>query len=146
MKRKPKVLIVEDETPLACLMVMALTRAGYEVEAAHNGKKALEKASENKFDLITLNVVLPDTTGFVLCSELKQRHISRLTPIIFISASPCQQDIDEAKKRGAVDYIVKPFDLTELIYQVVLHTKAKVGASAGENRETTPWETAFKAP
>src|ERR1700744_346638 len=107
-RAKTKVLIVEDETPLACLMVVALTQAGCEVEAAHNGKKALRLAAENKFDLIALDIKLPDANGFDLCSELKQRHISRNTPIIFMSGSICPEDIAEGKKRGGVDYITKP--------------------------------------
>jgi PleD family two-component response regulator len=84
----------------------------------------LEKAVVINNDLITLNIVLPDANGFELCSILNQHPISRRTPVLFISASPCQQDIDEAKRRGAVDYIIKPFDVTELIHQVVFHTKA----------------------
>ena len=121
---KARILVVEDDLPLALLMVHVLTRVGFDVEMATTGKKALEKAVVIKFDLITLNVVLPDTNGFELCSELKQRHISHKTPILFISASPCQQDIDEAKRRGAVDYLTKPFDTTELIYRVVSYAKA----------------------
>lgn len=123
MNRKTKILIVEDELPLALLMVHVLTRVGFDVEMAATGKKALEKAAEIKFDLITLNIVLPDANGFELCSILNQRPISHKTPVLFISASPCQHDIDEAKRRGAVDYITKPFDVTELIHQVVFHAK-----------------------
>jgi DNA-binding response OmpR family regulator len=125
MNEKAKILIVEDETPLAMLMVSVLTRFNCDVSVAHNGKKAMELASENRFDLITLDIGLPDTTGFAICSELKQRHISYKTPVIFISASPCQQDKDEAKKRGAVDYIPKPFDTTEFIYKVIYYARAQ---------------------
>jgi len=124
MNRKTKILIVEDEAPLMMLMVSVLTQVGCDVQAAHTGKKAMELAAERKFDLITLDIALPDATGFELCSELKGRHISRKTPVIFISASPRQQDIDEAKKRGAVDYLPKPFDITEFIYKVIYHAKA----------------------
>ena len=124
MNKKTKILIVEDEAPLMMLMVSLLTRVGCDVQAAHTGKKAMELAAERKFDLITLDLELPDATGFEICSELKQRHISYKTPVIFISASPCQQDIDEAKKRGAVDYVTKPFEITEFIYKVIYHAKA----------------------
>lgn len=120
-----KILIVEDEMPLAMLMVSVLTRFNCDVRAAHNGKKAMELATQNGFDLIILDIELPDTTGFEICSELKQRHISYKTPVIFISASPCQQDIDEAKKCGAVDYLPKPFDVTEFMYKVIYHARAR---------------------
>jgi len=125
MNKKTKVLIVEDETPLAMLMVSILTRLHCDVTVAQNGKKAMELASERRFDLITLDLELPDTTGFAICRELKQRHISYKTPVIFISASPCQQDIDEAKKHGAVDYLPKPFDTTEFIYKVIYYARAR---------------------
>jgi DNA-binding response OmpR family regulator len=137
MKSKTKILIVEDETPLAMLMVSVLTRLNCDVSVARNGKKAMELASEKRFDLITLDIELPDTTGFVLCSEFKQRHISYKTPVIFISASPCQQDIDEAKKRGAVDYLAKPFDITAFINKVIYHARTVPTAkSEGKKLDT----------
>ena len=122
---KIKVLLVEDEMPLAMIMVFALTRVGCDVDAVHTGKKGLKLASEKTFDLITLDIKLPDANGLDLCSELKERHISRKTPIIFISASPAPEDIAESKKRGAVDYITKPFDTTEFIYKVIYHARAR---------------------
>jgi CheY-like chemotaxis protein len=115
MNRKAKILIIEDEESLVCLMVVALTRAGYEVEAASTGQKALKLATENRFDLITLDIKLPDASGLEICSELKQRHISRNTPIIFISASLFPAEIAESKKRGAVDYLKKPFSPADLV-------------------------------
>ena len=121
---KIRVLLVEDETPLAMMMVFALTRIGCDVVAVHTGKKGLELAREQRFDLITLDIKLPDANGLDLCSELKQRHISRNTPIIFISGSSSPEDIAEGKKRGAADYITKPFDITDFIYRIVHHAKA----------------------
>lgn len=120
-----KVLLVENETPLAMMIVFALTRVGFDVDAVHTGKKGLALAKEQRFDLIALDTKLPDADGLGLCSELRQRHISRKTPIIFISANPASEDITESKKRGVVDYIVKPFDMTDFIYRVVFHAKVK---------------------
>jgi DNA-binding response OmpR family regulator len=93
----------------------------------------MELASENQFDLIILDIGLPDGTGFEICTDLKQRHISRRTPVIFILASPCHEDITEGMKRGAVDYITKPFDATDFIYRVIYHAKAKPKSSAETN-------------
>lgn len=125
MSRKTKILVVEDELSLACLMIAALTQAGCEVEAACTGKKAMKIAAENRFDLIALDIKLPDTSGFEICSELKQRHISRNTPIIFVSGSHSPEDMAEGMKRGAVDYITKPFEITDFVYRIVFHAKAK---------------------
>lgn len=121
MARKKRILIVEDEVPLACWMVSVLTHAGCDVETARSGKRAMELASECKFDLITLDIKLPDTNGFEICSELKQRHISRRTPIIFISASSSEEDLRQSFRLGAKDYMTKPLEATDLIYRVVLH-------------------------
>ncbi|HEV2330539.1 MAG TPA: response regulator [Verrucomicrobiae bacterium] len=125
MKGKARILIVEDEVSLACLMVTALTQAGCDVEAACTGQKAMKIAAENKFDLITLDIKLPDITGFEVCSELRKRHISRNTPIIFVSGSHSPEDMAEGKKRGAVDYIAKPFEITDFVYRIVFHARVK---------------------
>jgi DNA-binding response OmpR family regulator len=125
MKRKARILIVEDDLRLAFLMVHVLTRVGCDVEMATTGKKAIEKAAEKAFDLITLDIGLPDVSGLDVCSRLKERHISRKTPIIIISAKPDHEDIQEGVRRGAVDYITKPFDVTDLIYRVIFHAKIK---------------------
>jgi len=131
---KTKVLIVEDELPLALLMVHVLTRVGCDVQLASTGKKAMELAMETQYDLITLDIGLPDVSGFEICSELKQRHISRNTPVMIISANPCESDIQEGAKRGAVDYLTKPFDITDFIYKVIFYAKAEgkhLAASVG---------------
>jgi DNA-binding response OmpR family regulator len=125
MTNKAKILIVEDDTPLTMFMVSVLTQVGCDVKTANTGKKAMELAAEKKFDVITLDIRLPDASGFEICSELKQRHISWKTPVIFISASPLEEDMAEAKKRGAVDYVTKPFDVTDFVYKVIYHAKAK---------------------
>jgi putative two-component system response regulator len=135
MRDKIKVLVVEDELQLAFLMVMVLTRIGCDVEAACTGKRAVELAAEIKFDLITLDIELPDASGFSICTQLKERHISRNTPVIFISAKNCSNDIEEGKKRGAVDYIAKPFDMTELIYRVVYYAKVKASQTTDRGTE-----------
>jgi len=125
MNKKTKVLIVEDEMPLAMMMVSLLTRFHCDVTVATNGKKAVEIAKEKRFDLITLDIELPDTTGFEICRQLKERHISWKTPVVFIASSPCPEDVDKARKCGAVDYLTKPFDLTMFIYKVVFYARAQ---------------------
>jgi DNA-binding response OmpR family regulator len=121
--KQTKILIVEDEMPLAMLMINVLTMVGCDVEAAHTGKKALEKAAETKFDLITLDISLPDADGFFLCKELKQRHISRNTPVIFISASPHEDHRQQSLRLGAVDYIEKPFNAGNFVSRLLSHIK-----------------------
>lgn len=101
------------------MIVAALTRAGCDVLVAHTGKKGMELAQENKFDLIALDVGLPDINGFEICSKLKQRHLTRLTPIIFVSARPCEQDSQQDLEARAADYIIKPFGASEFVSRVL---------------------------
>jgi DNA-binding response OmpR family regulator len=121
VNRNAKILIVEDELPLALLMVHLLACAGCAVQITTTGKKGLELANACKFDLITLDIELPDINGFEICSELRRRHISRNTPVIFISGNPCKSDIQEDLKRGAVDYIEKPFNASGLVSRLLSH-------------------------
>jgi DNA-binding response OmpR family regulator len=139
MSSKMKVLIVEDEMPMAMLMVNVLTRVGCHVEAVCTGKKAMELARDRKFDVITLDISLPDADGFQICTQLKERHISRRTPIIFVSASPREQDKSESMKRGAVDYITKPFDVTDFIYRVIhfANTNRSSDPDEGQSNQAT---------
>ena len=67
MKNKAKILIVEDDTPLAMMMVHVLSRAGCDVQVASTGEKGLELAKENRFDLITLDIDLPRVSGLEIC-------------------------------------------------------------------------------
>jgi DNA-binding response OmpR family regulator len=106
---KATILIVEDDTPTAMMMVHVLSRAGCEVQVASTGKKGLGLAKENRFDLIALDIDLPDISGWQVCHELKQRHFSRLTPIVFVSGRPTEENQKYGFEIGAVDFIAKPF-------------------------------------
>lgn len=118
MTGRVKILIVEDDMPLALMMVFLLSRVGYDVTTARNGHEGLRLASNHKFDVITLDVDLPDIKGFEICRELKQRHISHRTPIIFITGRPHQEDKQLAFDLGAVDYIEKPFEASDFVFRI----------------------------
>jgi DNA-binding response OmpR family regulator len=118
-----KILIVEDDTPLAMMMASLLTRAGCDVQGAHTGEKAMRLAQESKFDLITLDIDLPDMSGFEICRELKQRHLSRHTPIVLISGRLCEEDRQRGLEFGAVDYIEKPFSSLDFASRVLSHIR-----------------------
>ena len=128
MPFKAKILIIEDDTPVAMMMVNVLSRAGCDVRVANTGQKGMELARENKFDLITLDVDLPDISGFEICSELKQRHLSYHTPIVFVSGRPCENDRQSGLDLGAVDYITKPFDARDFVSRLL--------SQVGRARET----------
>lgn len=123
MTGKSKILIIEDETPVAMTMVYLLARAGCDAEVATTGRKALEMAHDGNFDLITLDVDLPDANGYEICRRLKENPFFE-TSIVFVSGRLLEQDIQRGLELGAVDYIAKPFGI-EIASRLLSHVKAK---------------------
>ena len=105
MSEKIKVLVVEDDTAVAMMMTYLLSQAGFDVEPATTGRKGLDLATAQKFDLILSDVDLPDISGFDICRELKQRHISYRTPIILLSGNGTEERRVKAFEIGAADFI-----------------------------------------
>ncbi|MGA9777818.1 MAG: response regulator [Verrucomicrobiia bacterium] len=126
MKGKAKILIVENDTPVAMMMVNLLTRAGCDVMVANTGKKGMELAQENEFDLIALDMDLPDFNSFEICSDLKQRHLTRNTPIVFVSGKPCVEERQRGLELGAADYITKPLDPSDFARQILANANTKI--------------------
>jgi DNA-binding response OmpR family regulator len=124
MRAKAKILIVEDDTPLAMMMVSLLTRAGCETQEAWNADKAMRLAEDGNFDLITLDVDLPGASGFEICARLKENPRLRDTPIVFVSGRPHEEDRQRAFELGAVDYIIKPFAVMGFSSRILSHIKA----------------------
>jgi two-component system, OmpR family, alkaline phosphatase synthesis response regulator PhoP len=123
MISKAKILIVEDEMAIAMMMVFLLTRADCETEVARTGKKAVQMAEAGNFDLITLDVDLPDGNGFKLCSHLKEHPRLFDTPIVFISGRSCLEDQQLGLDVGAADYIIKPFEAFEFAPRLLSHVR-----------------------
>ena len=104
--------------PTAMMMVSLLTQAGFDVQAVVKGQKGMEMAKEQRFDLILLETDLPDISGFKICAELKQRHISYRTPIIFLSNQHGDEYRGRALEVGAVDFIEKPFAVKDFLSRI----------------------------
>jgi DNA-binding response OmpR family regulator len=126
---KARILIVEDDTPLAMMMVSLLTRAGCDVQTAWNVEKAMRLAQDEDFDLITLDVDLPRTNGFEICSRLKENFRSCDTPIVFVTGRPHGEDRQRAFELGAVDYIAKPFQTLEFAPRLLSHIIRKASTA-----------------
>ncbi len=109
-----KILIVEDEVPISDLIRISLTKAGYETECAFDGAEAYDRIRESGFDLILLDVMLPEVSGF----ELLESAGPIGTPVIFLTAMGSVGDRVKGLKLGADDYIVKPFEIAELLARV----------------------------
>lgn len=109
-----RILIVEDEKPISNLIRMSLTREGYSCTCAFDGASAADLLEENQFDLILLDVMLPHVDGFELMEYIRPLEI----PVIFITARDSVADRVRGLRLGAEDYIVKPFEVIELLARV----------------------------
>jgi len=108
-----KVLIVEDDRSVARFLRQAASEAGYAVEVADTGPQGLELASSLAFDLILLDLTLPEMDGLEVCRRLRALHVS--TPVLVITARDTLEDKLAGLDGGADDYIVKPFQVAELL-------------------------------
>jgi CheY-like chemotaxis protein len=120
---KPRILAVEDQPDVLATMLYLLKRAGCEAAGARTGAEGMRLAQEAKFDLITLDIDLPDTSGLELCRRLKQDPYLRHIPVIFVSGHPDEGNQQCCFKLGAADYIVKPFDASVFVSRIFSHLK-----------------------
>ena len=109
-----KILIVEDELPISKLIEMNLSDAGYMCTCAYDGLTAADLIEKNAYDLILLDIMLPGLNGYELFEYIKPMNI----PVIFITAKAALNDRVRGLHLGAEDYIVKPFEILELLARV----------------------------
>ena len=109
-----KILIVEDERPISRLIKINLSDAGYCCVCAVDGKEAIELIDHQQFDLILLDIMLPKINGYELMEYIRPLEI----PVIFLTAKSNVKDRVKGLKLGAEDYIVKPFEIIELLARV----------------------------
>lgn len=108
------ILLVEDEEKLARFVELELVHEGYRVEKSGNGRQALEMALKNQYDLILLDIMLPGINGYELMEYIRPMGI----PVIFITAKNSLDDRMKGLTSGAEDYLVKPFEVVELLARI----------------------------
>lgn len=118
-----RILVVEDERPLNDLITMNLDVAGYSYDKAYNGSDALDMIYENKYNLLLLDIMLPGIDGFELAQRVRHMDI----PVIFITALDSLPDKIKGFNTGAWDYIVKPFEVLELLARINSVLRNKYG-------------------
>lgn len=111
-----RILVVDDEKKIAELIENRLKKENYTVDISFDGKDGLYKALSNIYDLIILDIMLPSIDGFSILKELRENHID--SSIIMLTAKNEIEDKLEGFKKGAADYLTKPFHLEELIARV----------------------------
>ncbi len=127
-----KILVVEDEKPINDLIASYLSKEGFEICSALNGKQALELAEKENPDLVLLDVMLPDISGVDLCVSLRR---SSNIPILFLSCKGEEIDKIVALSVGGDDYITKPFLPGELVARVKAHLRRFYSLNAAPSSE-----------
>ncbi len=112
------VLVIDDETSVGTLLGFNLRQRGFHVETASSAAEGYAKAQNRCFDLIILDVALPGIDGIEACSLLKNLERYQDTPVIMISSRSDSVTIDQARRAGAADYLVKPFTFEELLERI----------------------------
>ena len=118
MLRKKRVLIVEDEESLLKLETILLTVKGFEVIGATTGKMAIDKIGVEKFDLVLLDIMLPDIDGFEVCRQIRKDSRTAAVPIIMLTGKKTMDDRDRGVSCGANAYLVKPFKSAMIIDEI----------------------------
>jgi len=105
-----RILLVDDEQSVQTLLMYPLIKEGYEVVSAHNGREALDRFADQRFDLVVLDIMLPQIDGIEVCRRIRSRS---QVPIIMLSAKDDEIDKVLGLEMGADDYITKPFSVRE---------------------------------
>ena len=111
-----RILLVEDEENLLEAVKLNLEMEGYEVATAANGMDAIRTFSKERFNLVILDIMLPDIDGYQVCEKIRVGNLE--TPILFLTAKDSSDDKITGLKLGADDYLTKPFNLEELLLRV----------------------------
>lgn len=123
--RRPLILAVDDTRQSLELLSNLLERAGYDVAHAMGGAEALELATKDAPDLILMDILMPGMNGIEVCRQLKANPATQGIPVIFLTAKSGSVEILAGFEAGAVDYVTKPFHLSELLARVHVHVELR---------------------
>ncbi len=129
MQPRPRVLVVDDEENIAFLVARALELAGMETSVAPGGRDALAQTAAWRPDALVLDIMLPDLDGFEVLRRLRDRGHEQ--PVLFLTARGDSEDRVRGLRDGGADYVVKPFDIAELVARVQLRLRRDGEIGAG---------------
>ena len=135
--KKNSILIVDDHAKNIQVLANLLSEQDYEIEYAMNGKDALSLIDSEDFDLVLLDIMMPEMDGYEVCQRIKNKSETSEIPIIFLSAKTDQESLQKGFMYGANDYINKPFNSQELLARVGLHIELK--KSKDQLQEVNSW-------
>lgn len=129
-----KILVVDDERPIADILQFNLKKEGYDVQCAYDGDQAVEMVEELQPDLILLDIMLPGRDGMEVCREVRKKHEM---PIVMLTAKDSEIDKVLGLELGADDYVTKPFSTRELIARVKANLRRHQAAPPSSEEEGT---------
>lgn len=129
-----KILLVEDEAHVVSFIKKGLTEEGFEVSVAFDGKTGLQLALENNFDLVILDIMLPEMNGLEVCKSIRSKN--QIVPILFLTALGTSENIVLGLENGADDYLVKPFKFIELVARIKTLLRRSSGQTVSQNDES----------
>jgi DNA-binding response OmpR family regulator len=124
---KPKILVVQDQPEVLAAMTLLLERAGFEVTGVRTGANGIHVSRNEEFDLVVLDVNLPEKNGFEVCAWLKQDFRFTRTPVIFTSGHWNEENRHRALELGAADLVDKPLDAARFLQIICSHLKPHAG-------------------
>lgn len=140
MARASKILVVEDEKPIADILEYNLKKEGYEVQAVYNGDEAIAMARDFLPDLILLDIMLPGVDGFSVCRQVRQYMDC---PIIMLTAKDAEIDKVLGLELGADDYVTKPFSTRELLARIKAQLRGRAMAAKEKELDSEGGEDAL---
>lgn len=136
-----KILVVEDEVSVVSFIKKGLTEEGFEISIAFDGKSGLQLALENSFDLIILDIMLPEMNGLDVCKFIRQENSE--VPILFLTALGTPENIVLGLENGADDYLVKPFKFIELVARIKSLLRRSKGNSKKDKNKSNDYTYSF---
>ncbi|HNW93464.1 MAG TPA: response regulator [bacterium] len=133
-----KILLIDDSRYIRTVVAFNLKRFGYEVIEAESGEEGIIAATTQKPDLILMDIVMPKADGFEVLKELKDDVVTQGIPVIMLTARGNQEDILRAIKMGACNYIVKPFEVSQVIAKLRKALGEEPGAPAANGNSGAP--------
>ncbi|SDX59726.1 response regulator transcription factor [Hymenobacter psychrophilus] len=114
----PHILLVDDEPNIVMSLEFLMRKAGYRVSIARNGSEALEAINQTPFDLIILDIMMPDVDGYQVCRHVRALPLQTDTRVVFLSAKSKEADMQQGYDAGANLYLTKPFSTRQLMEKV----------------------------
>lgn len=111
-----KIVLIEDESSVVSFIKKGLQEFGYEISVAFDGGTGIKLVEENEFDIIILDIMLPDINGLEVCKEIRKKN--KTVPILFLTALDSSENIVLGLESGGDDYLVKPFKFIELVARI----------------------------